>query len=278
MAIIRVPEDDIVMDTPEAVEAFDRAGEPGGALYPVYQLNATRLSQLVPMAATVLDLFCGSGRLLRHLLPGRPDIQAIGLDLSAEMLTLARAGLAASGVGDRVDLRQGDGGFADRLVPESIGAICSLSALHHCPTHDDLVAVLKAVRRLRERTGCAIWLFDLVRPDDESLLELLPRAHELSTRQQLPPLFKRDWTCSLHAGWTVDEFRDAIEQAGLALSTHTGNYSQLHWSPPLDYTKENIPYWSGPPISEQDEVRTETLAAALGIDQFFAMRFRSTGD
>jgi SAM-dependent methyltransferase len=266
MTINRIPEDDIVMDSPEAVQAFDTAGEPGGALYPVYHLNATRLSQLLPREGQVLDLFCGSARLLRHLLPGRPDIQAIGLDLSPTMLRLARIGLDAIGVGDRVQLRHGDARISDKLVPETISAICSLSALHHCPTHQDLVAVLSAVARIHDRTGCAIWLFDLVRPEDESLLELLPRAYEISTRQQLPILFKRDWTRSLHAGWTVDEFRDAIEQAGIALRTHTGNYSQLHWCPPAVKTQMHSSAWSGPEATEHDQQRTETLAKAMGID------------
>jgi len=87
----RVPEPHLVMDLPEAVEAWDKGSEHGGPLVPLYHFNVLAMSRLLPQNGFVVDLACGSGRFLVRLATGRPDIACIGIELSAGMFELAEA-------------------------------------------------------------------------------------------------------------------------------------------------------------------------------------------
>lgn len=252
------------METPASVEAFHWAGEPGGPLFATYQVLATAVSREVPEGATVVDVFCGSGRFLRRLLAGRPDIRGIGVDLSARMLEVTGRGLAEDGVAGQVELVRADARDLDAVVSGPVAAVVSMSALHHCPTRDDLVAVLAAVGRVRARDGAAVWLFDLVRPESDALLERIPRSYELISGARLPPDFRADWITSLHAGWSVDEMAAAAAEAGLALDVSTGDYSQLHRSGPVGPVAG--PEWVGPEPGDVDRHRVTRLRAALGLD------------
>lgn len=263
MALLRRNEPELVMETPESVEAFNWAGSPGGPLYATYHVLASAVSRGVPEGATVVDVFCGSGRFLRRLLRGRPDLRGIGVDLSGEMLRLAATGFAEDGLTDRVELVRADARDLDRVVGGPVAAIVSMSALHHCPTRDDLVAVLAAIARVQARDGAAVWLFDLVRPDDEALLERIPRSYEIVAGARLPPAFRADWITSLHAGWTVAEFSDAARDAGLVVECSTGDYSQLHRA--LPSSAGEGPAWTGPEPDDADRRRIERLAAALRL-------------
>ncbi|BAZ47485.1 type 11 methyltransferase [Nostoc sp. NIES-4103] len=58
----------------------------------IYQANHKRLLQYVdlPERANVLDIGCGTGRLLERLATQFPDLRGTGLDLSPNMLQVAR--------------------------------------------------------------------------------------------------------------------------------------------------------------------------------------------
>lgn len=263
MALMREAEPELVMETPEAVDEFHRAGAPGGPLFASYHVLATHLSRTLPEASTVVDLFCGSGRLLATLLAGRRDLRGIGVDLSARMLGVAATSLADAGVADRAELVRADAAAVDDAVAGPVSAIVSMSALHHCPTGDDLAAVMEAVARVHRRDGAAVWLFDLVRPDEEALIERIPRSYELVSQARLPPAFRADWKTSLRAGWTVEELAGAVRAAEMDVTSTSGDYSQLHR---VEATAPaSGPPWEGPPHSEADQRRIDRLAAALGL-------------
>ena len=73
---------------------FDRWAPSYDWLFPsvFYRAVHKRLLEYVdlPESANVLDIGCGTGRLLERLATKFPDMQAIGLDLSANMLRVAR--------------------------------------------------------------------------------------------------------------------------------------------------------------------------------------------
>ena len=263
MNLERVAEDELVMESSDSVSAFDGAGEPGGPLFPIYHFNATALSQLLPQNSVVLDVFCGSAQFLTYLLKGRADLQAIGLDLSQSMLDLAAANLEAAGLESRVQLVKADAAIADETIAQDIHAVSCLSALHHCPRPEDLVAVLSSIQRLRERNGCAVWLFDLVRPEKESMLQLIPRIHEISMGKSLDAAFKKDWITSLRAGWTFEEFKHSLESAGMLLTGANANNSQLHWAGMKEPAAE-VPDWDGPTLDARDLSVAIKLANAMG--------------
>lgn len=263
----RRPEPEIVMESHDSVTAFDSAGAEGGPLVPIYHFNATAVSRLIPRNGRVLDLACGPGNFLAHLLEGRPDLRAVGLDLSGEMLAVARQNFERRGLSERVELVQGDWSRADDAVQAlsdaAVDAVTCLSALHHCPTRADLTAVLSAIARLRQTSGSAVWLFDLVRPESEDLLELIPRAFEVASRSALPVAFKRDWSTSLHAGWTMEEFSLSLNEAGLRANSVEADYSQLHTLPPVRASDERIE-WAGPAPSESAVERAQKMDRTFG--------------
>jgi ubiquinone/menaquinone biosynthesis C-methylase UbiE/DNA-binding transcriptional ArsR family regulator len=88
----------------------------------------------------VVDLGTGSGRMLTLL--GRKARMSVGLDLSHNMLNIARANVAKAGL-DKVELRHGDI-FATRLPPHSADLVLVHQVLHYLA--DPAAAVAEAAR------------------------------------------------------------------------------------------------------------------------------------
>lgn len=62
----------------------------------------------VPKGGSVLEVACGTGRNLIAVARRYPEARLYGFDISAEMLTTARASIARSGLADRITLAEGD--------------------------------------------------------------------------------------------------------------------------------------------------------------------------
>jgi ubiquinone/menaquinone biosynthesis C-methylase UbiE/DNA-binding transcriptional ArsR family regulator len=88
----------------------------------------------------VVDLGTGSGRMLTLL--GRKARMSVGLDLSHNMLNIARANVAKAGL-DKVELRHGDI-FATRLPEHSADLVLVHQVLHYLA--DPAAAVAEAAR------------------------------------------------------------------------------------------------------------------------------------
>jgi len=88
----------------------------------------------------VVDLGTGSGRMLTLL--GRKAKMSVGLDLSQNMLNIARANVTKAGL-DKVELRHGDI-FATRLPPQSADLVLVHQVLHYLA--DPAAAVAEAAR------------------------------------------------------------------------------------------------------------------------------------
>lgn len=88
----------------------------------------------------VVDLGTGSGRMLTLL--GKKARMSLGLDLSHNMLNIARANVSKAGL-DRVELRHGDI-FATRLPAESADLVMVHQVLHYLA--DPQAAVAEAAR------------------------------------------------------------------------------------------------------------------------------------
>ena len=88
----------------------------------------------------VVDLGTGSGRMLTLL--GKKARMAVGLDLSQNMLNIARANVARAGL-DRIELRHGDI-FSTRLPEKSADLVLVHQVLHYLA--DPSAAVAEAAR------------------------------------------------------------------------------------------------------------------------------------
>jgi SAM-dependent methyltransferase len=106
----------------------------------------------------VLELACGTGQLTIPV--GELGLSTVGLDLSAAMLTVARA--RASAAGARVQFVQGDmRAFALNRRFKFI--FVARNSLLHLQSTPDLVAALTAVRR--HLTPDGVFAFDVFNPD-----------------------------------------------------------------------------------------------------------------
>lgn len=221
----RVPEP-MVMDEPQGVMEYDHAG---AALHvPFHHFNALAISRLLPEGGTVIDLGCGSGRLLVRLARGRPDARIVGLDLSERMLETGRRLLEREGLADRVELRKGDITTFDAELPELDVVSCNWT-LHQLPSEELAGRCLEAIGRARARTGCGVWIFDFAR------LRHPGSGPAMMSMFVVPgPVLRADAIASERAAFTVAELTMLLEQAGLGDLGHIrsrplGEY-QVHWA------------------------------------------------
>lgn len=139
---------------------FDRWAAGYDILLPsvFYQAVHQRMVDCVelPPRSHVLEIGCGTGKLLQRLAAHWPELTGVGLDFSAEMLHQARLTTSAP---DRLSFVQGnsqDLPLADQLFE---AVFCSISFLHYL----DPVQVMGEVARVLKPDG-QFFLADLVPP------------------------------------------------------------------------------------------------------------------
>ncbi|MBU3093672.1 class I SAM-dependent methyltransferase [Clostridium sp. CF011] len=107
---------------------------------------------------TILDLGCGTGSVLALLLEQKPNIHAYGLDLSDEMLTIARQKLE-----EKAELIQGD---SENLPykDNSFDVVICTESFHHYPNP---LKALDEIHRVLKPQGkfilCDTWMFTPIR-------------------------------------------------------------------------------------------------------------------
>ena len=91
---------------------------------------------------TVLEVMCGSGRLLLPL--ARAGLRLAGVDVSGAMLSLAREQLAAANLSERVQLLEAD--IRERAPRGPFGlAIVAINSFMHLADPDDQLAALEHI-------------------------------------------------------------------------------------------------------------------------------------
>lgn len=150
----------------------------------LYQASHQQMMEYVdlPPHAHILDIGCGTGRLLHRLLAKYPQITGTGIDFSAEMLRQARQKR-----GDRLQLIFVLGGADElRFADEQFDAVfCTFSFMHY----SDPQRVLAEVSRVL-RPGGQFYLLDpLIAPTERiRRLPLSPKGiqfYSASDREQL---------------------------------------------------------------------------------------------
>ena len=234
----------MMMDEPDSVEQFHEGGATSSGMRAVHDLSARCLDALLPAGGRLLELGCGSGRALAYLAARRPDITATAVDLAPNMLNQARELMTAECVSERIRLIKAD--IAD--LPEDVSAepwnaVSCVWTLHHLPDTETLVAVLRQISSLREKSGCAIWILDLQRLKNAGSFPLGLRALEPALSERL----REDAIASEAAAFTFQELGAGAEQAGLV--GLQGGYSrpirwqQAHWQPARGQSRSPSPSW-----------------------------------
>jgi hypothetical protein len=116
------------------------------------------------------------------------------------------------------------------------------------------VSVLSAIARIRERTGCGVWISDFVRLRD-------PRTIRSIVSMIVPsgPSLVDDGIASERASFTVDEMKAMLDRAGLgdlehARSKPLGEY-QVHRA--LNGSGETTGLWRDIPIPSGTRLLTD---------------------
>jgi ubiquinone/menaquinone biosynthesis C-methylase UbiE len=204
----RIPEPDLVMDTPAQIEAFAACGREDGVLAPIYFFNALHAANTIRPGGTVLDLACGPCNQLAQIARLHPQCRFIGVDASANMLALGEAYLDQRGIRN-VLLEEGDICVLDMLADASIDSVTCTLSLHHLPDTNALMQTMRAVRRVL-KPGGGIYLSDFGRLKRAATQHYF--AHDRQENQ--PPQFTADFLNSMKAAFSVDELGRAISQLG----------------------------------------------------------------
>jgi SAM-dependent methyltransferase len=252
--LARTPEPMVMLEA-ASVAAYDDAGAPGQPLYPLHHLLARSLGALAPRGGTVVDLGCGSGRLLEQLARARPDLQVVGYDLSRPMLDRGRRRLAQTRL-PNLRLVEGDLFALGVETIEPLDVLSCHTALHHLPDAEALDRALAGFAAARARRGCALFVSDLIRPRLASTL-----ATVVAADGRLPGPLRADLRASLAAAFSWDELRVAVDRAGCGPWRHARmpllGLMQWHWLPLVErgVSRAAAPWQERPlPKAVSDEI------------------------
>jgi len=201
----RVPEPDLVMDDPEKVAAYVRAGGEDGARSSVYLYHSAQISDVIRPGDLVVDLACGPLNQLAIVARLNPETRFVGIDLSERMLQIAQGTIDEMGL-KNVTLRQGDITRLD-LADRSVDVVISTVALHHLPTAEDLDRAFAEVDRIL-RPGGGLHLVDFGHLRSERSIRYF--AYQYAHMQ--PDLYVLDYLYSMRAAFPVSKMKAAYER------------------------------------------------------------------
>lgn len=149
---VRTPEPDLVMSNPASLAEYRAAGLPDGNGSSVYIFNSIVLSSIIRPGDLVVDLACGPANLLVYLARLHPEARFLGVDLSAEMLTMAEDLRLSTGV-TNVRFMQADITALEGIASSSANVVMSTLSLHHLPTLEHLGRCFDEIARIVVETG-----------------------------------------------------------------------------------------------------------------------------
>lgn len=153
----------------------------------------------------MLDLGCGPGDITVRLAERFPLFAIDGVDGSEAMLGFGVERVRRHGLGGRVRLVRGH--LPDCPLPGDYDAVVSNSLLHHLR---DPAILWDTVRRCA-RPGAAVFVMDLMRPEDEASARALTELHAAGA----PAVLQHDFFHSLLAAYRPEEVRVQLAGAGL---------------------------------------------------------------
>lgn len=104
----------------------------------------------------VLDMGCGSGRMLSNVLRRNPDLQGVGVDQAAEACAKARHNLAAEGMSDRTTIMHGDASKLHDLpadVLTDVDLVIAMFVMHEIHWQQSREGVLSCLRDISRVIG-----------------------------------------------------------------------------------------------------------------------------
>lgn len=211
-------------------DTFEVRSDPYASIVALYDLehddfddDAALILQLAESGLTpVLELGCGSGRIIEYLIDS--EIEVTGLDSSPLMLDAARTRLQTATNRKLATLVTGDMRHLEETKSAQFGLIAySLNALMHLETSDEQITSLTSARCSLSPEG--VVFIDLMNPHPEQLVHLgsgaiLEGAWQLETGESVDKWSHR----TIHpADQTIDTtiWYDTISEGGQLQRTRT---------------------------------------------------------
>ena len=191
------------LDIPEVAKSFERM-----ARTPPFKLLRkkiiSQLKKLIPIG-TLIDLGCGSGNLIIKIAKVFPNLELIGMDVSNEILSLAKKRAKEHSFNNKITFKVGN--VENMPVPDnSIDFIVSSFSLHHWI--DPLKAFKEIYRVLKQNGSCLI--FDFRRNSRKFFYGLLTFATKIVVPKPLKNI--NEPIGSLKAAYTADEIKEIFSQ------------------------------------------------------------------
>lgn len=206
---------------PEAMDTYDEAHAYDAMDHSaVNRAFAEDFLALPRPTGEVLDLGTGTALIPIELAQRDPQLRIVAVDLSINMLDIARANLAMRDLVSRVRLERIDA----KEMPFAEGrfaAVVSNSIVHHIP--EPAGALAEAWRVLMP--GGRVFFRDLLRPADDAAVARLVEAYAGDCDDRQRELFET----SLRASLTLDEVRRLVAAQGVDPATVQAT-SDRHWT------------------------------------------------
>lgn len=198
---IRTPEPELVMEAQPSVASYANSAGQGQALSGTYLYHAAQMCALIKPGDVVLDIGCGPASLLLQVARLNPRAEFVGVDLSKNMLDIARDSIRQQGI-DNVELIEDDMSRLGRIGDRSVDVVISSMALHHLASLEQLESTFRNIARVL-RNDRAIYLNDFGRlKSTESVDYFVQRASDGADRETL-----LDYRHSLLAAFSLEEFQ-----------------------------------------------------------------------
>ena len=204
-----------VMDTAEAAEAYDAMehGEVDNAF-------VERVLALGAKSGHFLDVGTGPAQIPILLAQRCPDIRITAIDLSKEMLKIAKRHIAIAALTSRITLEQVDA----KALPypdNTFDGIISNSIVHHI--HDSLRAMQEMSRVVKP--GGLVLIRDLVRPETPEAAQAFVDTYAAEDT----PYQQKLYYDSFLAAFTIAEVNEMLTQMDLQGAVVVQS-SDRHWS------------------------------------------------
>jgi SAM-dependent methyltransferase len=162
----------------------------------------------------VLDIGCGSGIYLRHILDTARDASGVGIDLDAEAVAQAEDNLVELRLEGRCRVEQGNIEARARALGEFDLVLLLNNVYYWAPT--ERVEILKTLRQCVAPAGTLVVATAL--PDGQAfnrhldmILRVTQNSHRLPTRDELRDDLR-------HAGFEHITLTEPIPRSGLAVA------------------------------------------------------------
>jgi ubiquinone/menaquinone biosynthesis C-methylase UbiE len=171
----------------------------------IYQGFAKKAAGIQSTGNRVLDIGTGNGLLPIELSGARPEWQVTGIDISEEMLKLARENAAKSGLHGKIVFQQASAA-ALPFQDGSYDIVVSNASLH---LWEDPVKIFNEIARVTAPGGCFLLWDNLRVPSFYPFFSLIGRIMGMNMEQRCL------WLKAIRSSYTAGEIKNLLKQSDM---------------------------------------------------------------